>query len=285
MTGERFLSGRARIAGLMGWPVGHSLSPRLHGFWLRHYAIDGAYVPLPVAPENLAQALRALPALGFRGCNLTIPHKEAALGLVDEATPQALRVGAVNTVTVDQDGRLHGDNTDGSGFVASLREACPTWQAATGPAVLLGSGGAARAIATALLAAGAPELRLVNRTRARAQELGGALGDKTRVLDWGDWSRALAGTALLVNTSSLGMQGQPPLDVALDFLPPHALVTDVVYAPLETGLLAAARARGNPVVDGLGMLLHQARPGFRAWFGVEPEVTPELRAAVLAGLG
>ena len=285
MTGERFLSGRARLAGVMGWPVGHSLSPRLHGFWLRHYAIDGAYLPLAVAAENLAQALRALPALGFRGCNLTIPHKEAALGLVDEATPTALRIGAVNTVTIGEDGRLHGDNTDGLGFVASLREGWPAWQAAAGPAVLLGAGGAARAIATALLNAGAPELRLLNRTRPRAEELAAALGERARVLDWGDWTAALAGAALLANTTSLGMPGQPPLEVALDALPAEALVTDIVYAPLETALLLAARARGNPAVDGLGMLLHQARPGFRAWFGVDPEVTPALRAAVLAGAG
>jgi shikimate dehydrogenase len=285
VTGERFLSGRARLAGVMGWPVGHSLSPRLHGFWLRHYAIDGAYLPLAVAAENLAQALRALPALGFRGCNLTIPHKEAALGLVDEATPTALRIGAVNTVTIGEDGRLHGDNTDGLGFVASLREGWPPWQAAAGPAVLLGAGGAARAIATALLNAGAPELRLLNRTRTRAEELAAALGERARVLDWGDWTAALAGAALLANTTSLGMPGQPPLEVALDALPAEALVTDIVYAPLETALLLAARARGNPAVDGLGMLLHQARPGFRAWFGVDPEVTPALRAAVLAGAG
>jgi shikimate dehydrogenase len=188
-------------------------------------------------------------------------------------------------VTVGEDGRLHGDNTDGLGFVASLREGCPDWQAAAGPAVLLGAGGAARAIATALLDAGLLELRLANRTRPRAEELAAALGERARVLDWGGWTAAFAGAALLANTTSLGMHGQPPLEVALDALPAEALVTDIVYAPLETGLLAAARARGNPAVDGLGMLLHQARPGFRAWFGVDPEVTPALRAAVLAGLG
>jgi shikimate dehydrogenase len=284
MTAERFLSGRARLAGVMGWPVGHSLSPRLHGFWLRHYAIDGAYLPLAVPPESLAQALRALPALGFRGCNLTIPHKEAALGLIDEATPTALRVGAVNTVTVGEDGRLHGDNTDGLGFVASLREGWLAWQASAGPAVLLGAGGAARAIATALLDADVPELRLVNRTRPRAEELAAALGERARVLDWGDWTGALTGAALLVNTTSLGMHGQPPLEVALDALPVHALVTDIVYAPLETALLAAARARGKPAVDGLGMLLHQARPGFEAWFGVAPAVDAALHDAVAADI-
>jgi shikimate dehydrogenase len=285
-----YLSGRAALAGVMGWPVGHSLSPRLHGFWLRQHRIDGAYVPLAVAPDRLEQALRALPAMGFRGVNLTIPHKEPALALVDRITPAAARIGAVNTVIVGQDGLL-GDNTDGYGFIASLVAGAPDWQAGAGPAVLLGAGGAARAIAVALIDAGAPEMRLVNRTLARAETLASQLGDAARergatltVLPWQD-EGALAGASLLVNTTSLGMTGQPPLEVDLAPLPAEALVTDIVYNPLETGLLAAARAHGHVVVDGLGMLLHQARPGFRAWFGIDPEVTDALRATVLAGLG
>jgi shikimate dehydrogenase len=285
-----YLTGRAALAGVMGWPVGHSLSPLLHGFWLRQQRIDGAYVPLAVAPDRLGQALRALPALGFRGVNLTIPHKEPALALVDRTTPAAARIGAVNTVIVRDDG-LVGDNTDGYGFIASLAAGAPDWRAGAGPAVLLGSGGAARAIAVALIDAGVPELRLVNRTRARAKALAEKLADVARergaavtVLSWQD-EEALAGAALLVNTTSLGMTGQPPLEIDLAPLPVRALVTDIVYNPLETGLLAAARARGHAVVDGLGMLLHQARPGFRAWFGVDPEVSDALRAAVLAGLG
>jgi shikimate dehydrogenase len=285
-----YLSGRAALAGVMGWPVGHSLSPRLHGFWLRQHRIDGAYVPLAVAPDRLEQALRALPAIGFRGVNLTIPHKEPALALVDRITPAAARIGAVNTVIVGQDGLL-GDNTDGYGFIASLVAGAPDWQAGAGSAVLLGAGGAARAIAVALIDAGAPELRLVNRTLARAETLASQLGDAARergatltVLNWED-EGALAGASLLVNTTSLGMTGQPPLEVDLAPLPAKALVTDIVYNPLETRLLAAARARGHQVVDGLGMLLHQARPGFRAWFGIDPEVTDALRATVLAGLG
>ncbi len=284
-----YLTGRAALAGVMGWPVGHSLSPRLHGFWLRQHRIDGAYVPLAVAPGRLEQALRALPAMGFRGVNLTIPHKEPALALVDRITPAAARIGAVNTVIVGQDGLL-GDNTDGYGFMQSLAAGAPGWQAAAGPAVLLGAGGAARAIAVALIDAGTPELRLVNRTLARAEALAAELADAARergaaltVLPWQDRD-ALAGAMLLVNTTSLGMAGQPPLEVDLAALPAAALVTDIVYSPLETGLLAAARARGHAVVDGLGMLLHQARPGFRAWFGVDPEVTDALRATVLAGL-
>lgn len=283
MSKDAYLSGRARLAGVMGWPIGHSLSPRLHGYWLRHYGIDGAYLPLAVAPERLEQALRALPALGLRGTNLTIPHKEQALAMVDGATPTARRVGAINTVLVQDDGALHGDNTDGFGLLASLAEARPDWRADAGPAVLLGAGGAARAIAVALLDAGVPELRLVNRTRARAEALADGLGRGVQVVDWPEREIALDGAALLVNTTSLGMNGQPPLEIALEALPQSALVSDIVYVPLETPLLAAARTRGHPVVDGLGMLLHQARPGFRAWFGVDPEVTDELRRVVLAG--
>jgi shikimate dehydrogenase len=285
-----YLSGRAALAGVMGWPVGHSLSPRLHGFWLRQHRIDGAYVPLAVEPDRLEQALRALPALCFRGVNLTIPHKEPALALVDRITPTAARIGAINTVIVEPDGLL-GDNTDGYGFIENLAAGEPGWQAANGPAVLLGAGGAARAIAVALIDAGVLELRLVNRTPARAETLAAQLADAARergaaltVLPWQD-EDALAGASLLVNTTSLGMAGQPPLEIDLAPLPAQALVADIVYSPLETGLLAAARARGHVVVDGLGMLLHQARPGFRAWFGVDPEVTDALRATVLAGLG
>jgi shikimate dehydrogenase len=281
MSGAGWLSGRARLAGVMGWPIAHSLSPRLHGYWLRHYGLDGAYVPLPVTPERLEEALRALPALGFRGVNLTIPHKEKALAIVDRTSDAARRIGAVNTVVVGEEGELFGDNTDGFGFLANLEGGCPGWRAETGPAVLLGTGGAARAIAVALLDAGAPELRLVNRTRRRADALAGELDATVQVVGWQERDLALDGAALLVNTTSLGMTHQPPLEIALDALPQSALVTDIVYAPLETPLLATARARGHAVVDGLGMLLHQGRPGFRAWFGVDPEVTHGLRRVML----
>jgi shikimate dehydrogenase len=280
MSGAGWLSGRARLAGVMGWPIGHSLSPCLHGYWLRHYGLDGAYVPLPVAPERLEEALRALPALGFRGVNLTIPHKEKALAVVDRTSHAARSIGAVNTIVVEG-GELFGDNSDGFGFLANLEGGCAGWRAKTGPAVLLGAGGAARAVAVALLDAGAPELRLVNRTRSRAEALAGELSAPVQVLGWQERDLALDGAALLVNTTSLGMTHQPPLEIALDALPQSALVTDIVYAPLETSLLAAARARGHPVVDGLGMLLHQGRPGFRAWFGVDPEVTHGLRRVML----
>lgn len=274
-------SGRARLAGVVGWPVGHSRSPRLHGYWLDRLGIDGAYVPLAVRPEHLAAALAALPLLGFRGVNVTVPHKEAAFPLVDRTNEAARRIGAVNTIVIDAAGRLEGRNTDGEGFLASLAEGAPGWDAAAGPAVLLGAGGAARAILAALTDAGAPEIRLVNRTRSRAELLAEALGGPCRLYGWDERAEALAGAALLVNATSLGMAGGPPLALDLARLPTAALVVDIVYVPLETPLLAAARRRGNRTVDGLGMLLHQARPGFAAWFGLEPPVTPELRAFLL----
>ena len=275
------LSGKARLAGLMGWPVSHSRSPRLHNWWIERYGVDGVYVPLAVRPDDLATALRALPKLGFAGCNLTIPHKEAALAVMDEVDGLAARVGAVNTIVVRPDGRLWGGNSDVFGFAESLKADAPDWRAAQGEAVVLGAGGAARAVVAALQDLGA-RVRVLNRTRARADALAAEFG--CAAADWEDRAEALAGAGLLVNTTSQGMTGEPPLDVALDRLPPRAVVCDVVYVPLRTPLLAQAEARGNPVVDGLNMLLHQARPGFERWFGVKPEVTPELRAHVLASL-
>ncbi len=275
-------SGKARLAGVMGWPVGHSLSPRVHGFWLAEHGIDGAYVPLPVAPRRFARALSSLADMGFGGVNLTLPHKQAALGVCHRVTCLARRIGAVNTVVFTQ-GRVEGSNSDAFGFLENLRQGAPAWDAAAGPALVLGAGGAARAVAAALLDAGTAEVRLCNRTAARAEALARDLGGSIRLVPWREREAALGEVSLLVNTTSLGMSGQAELDLDLEALPPEALVTDVVYVPLETALLARARARGNPVVDGLGMLLHQARPGFEAWFGVAPQVTAELRAFVLAG--
>jgi shikimate dehydrogenase len=275
------LSGKARLAGVMGWPVEHSLSPRLHGYWLEQHGIDGAYVPLAVAPADLPTALTALPALGFRGVNLTLPHKEQALDLCQEVDDLARRIGAVNTIVV-RDGRLFGSNSDAFGFLENLKDGAPDWRAEAAPAVVLGAGGASRAVVAALADAGAPEVRLVNRTRERAEALATALGGALSVYDWDRREAALAEAGLLVNTTTLGMAGQPPLDLDLGALPAEAVVTDIVYTPLMTPLLQAARTRGNPLVDGLGMLLHQARPGFEAWFGVRPEVTPGLRDFVLS---
>ncbi len=278
------ITGAAKLAGVMGWPVAHSRSPVLHGYWIEEYGIDGAYVPLAVKPENLRRALAALPALGFAGCNLTIPHKEQALLAVDDYDPSAKRAGGVNTVVVRPDGSIHGSSTDGYGFIAALRADLAGFDAAAGPAVVLGAGGAARAIVAALIDEGAQEVRLVNRTPERAAKLAKQLGGPVRAVAWERRAQALAGAALLVNATSLGMTGQPALELPLDALPRAAAVNDIVYAPLETPLLAAARARGNACVDGLGMLLHQAQPGFEAWFGVRPEVSPGLRQAVLATL-
>lgn len=271
-------------AGVIGWPVAHSRSPKLHGFWLKQYGIDGRYDRLPVPPEDLGRFLKALPKEpGFRGINVTLPHKVAILPFLAEIDPVARRIGAANTIVVREDGSLWGSNTDAFGFIESLRADAPAgWIASAGPAAMLGAGGAARGVAVALLDAGAPLVRVINRSLERAQALAAEFGPRLQAVDWGERSSALAGANLLVNTTSLGMDGQPPLEIALDDLPRQALVNDIVYSPLVTDLLARAKARGNPVVDGLGMLLHQGRPGFAAWFGTAPAVTPELRAAVLA---
>jgi shikimate dehydrogenase len=275
------ITGAARLAGVMGWPVSHSRSPLLHNFWLNEYGIDGAYVPLAVAPEAFERSLGALASLGFAGVNVTVPHKEAAFAAVDETDQLAKRIGAVNTIVFDEDGRAHGSNTDAFGFVEGLRSRSPGWSGAAGPAVVFGAGGAARAIVAALQDEGAPEIRVVNRTEARGQQLVEEFGTPLNGVVWDQRSDALDGAALVVNTTTLGMVGKPPLDFALDNLPKDAVVNDIVYTPMMTPLLMAAAARGNPVVDGLEMLLHQARPGFALWFGAEPEVTDRLRAAVL----
>ncbi len=280
------ITGKARVAGIMGWPVSHSRSPVLHGFWLREHGIDGAYIPLPVRPDTLEQALRALPVLGLRGCNLTIPHKERALACVDRVEPVARRLGAINTIVVAEDGSLEASNTDVFGFRENLREGAPAWQPSFGPAVVLGAGGSARAVVAALADLGVGEIRVVNRTIGRAEALAAALSTpQTRiaVYPFGEVAAAQRDAGILVNTTSLGLAGEPPLIVDLT-LPRSAVVVDIVYVPLETELLRAARRRGHPVVDGLGMLLHQGRPGFEAWFGVPVAVTPALRAALLAGL-
>ena len=276
-------SGAAIVAGVCGWPIKHSRSPRIHNFWLKKYGIDGVYVPFAIAPERAADAFRALPDLGIAGLNVTVPNKEEAFRAMDETDRWAQRLKAVNTVVV-RDGALFGTNTDAFGFLESLREYRPGWQTDTGPVVILGAGGAARAIVAGLQDEGAPDIRIANRTMERAQALADEFGDPVQTVDWETRADALDGAALLVNTTSLGMEGQPPLDIALDTLPVDAVVYDIVYVPLETPLLAAARARGNPALDGLGMLLHQARPGFREWFGTDHQVDDVLRDHVLGTL-
>jgi shikimate dehydrogenase len=266
----------------MGWPVAHTRSPAIHNHWIAQYSLKGAYVQLPVQPQNLEAAIRGLPALGFAGCNITVPHKVNAMQLMDTLHPAARRVAAINTVVVQADGSLLGMNNDGYGYIQSLRDAQPDWRGDAGPALVMGAGGAARAIVVALLDEGVPEVRLCNRTQEKAQALKDAFGDRVTVVPWADRNSAMAGVRLLVNTTTQGMHGQPALDVALDDLPAEALVSDAIYIPLETPLLAAARQRGHQTVNGLGMLLNQARPAFQAWFGVQPELTPGLIAAVQA---
>ena len=273
------LTGKAKLAGVIGWPITHSRSPQLHGFWLERHQIDGAYVPLAIAPENFDTALAGLAAAGFRGLNVTLPHKLAAYAACDTIDDNARRIGAVNTIVFDENGKPHGSNTDAFGFVENIRQNS-SWNAG-GVAVVLGAGGAARAVCVALIDAGVTEIRVLNRTRERADALARDLGRPLTVADWSHRAAVLADATMLVNTTSLGMTGQPPLEIDLAALSEKAVVNDIVYVPLETDLLAAARARGNETVDGLGMLLHQARPGFEAWFGVKTEVTEELRNFVL----
>jgi shikimate dehydrogenase len=273
-------TGHARLAGILGWPVSHSRSPQLHGYWLERYGIDGAYIPLAVRPEDFAAAVALLPRLGFAGANVTVPHKEAAFAACHALDETARRIGAVNTLIFTPDG-VAGRNTDAFGFIENLRRGAPEWSPASGPAVMLGAGGAARAVAVALLDAGVSELRIVNRTHTRAIALADEFGPRVRAYGWQGFAAAAADAGLLVNTTSLGMTGMPALAIELDSVPVDAIVNDLVYSPLETPLLAAARRRGHVAVDGLGMLLYQAQPGFAAWFGTEPAVTDALRAAVL----
>lgn len=270
------------LAGVIGHPVAHSLSPRLHGHWLRHYGISGHYVPLDVAKDDLGRVLPALPRMGFVGCNVTIPHKQAALELADHVTDRARRIGAANTVTFGPDGAIYADNTDGHGFMANLQDGAPGLMLSGAIAGVLGAGGASRAVLAALLDAGVAGIFLSNRTIARAEALRDEFGTRITVVPWEEAGGIIARAALVVNTTSLGMRGQDALSVSLEGLHEGQVVTDLVYNPLETPLLHAAREAGAVAVDGLGMLLHQAAPGFERWFGCRPEVNAESRAAVLA---
>lgn len=269
------------LAGVIGSPIAHSKSPRLHGHWLRKLGLPGHYIPMDVAPEDFEQVLRSLPKAGFVGVNVTVPHKEAALKLADVVTDRATLIGAANTLIFLEDGRIHADNTDGYGFIENLRQNAPDWDAKAGPAAVLGAGGAARAILASLLDAGAPEILLSNRTRARAEALQSDFGSKIKVVDWVQAGNMLEDAATVVNTTSLGMLGHPELRVPLDGLQKGALVTDLVYNPLQTRLLREAEEMGCVTVDGLGMLIHQAVPGFERWFGKRPVVDADIRAVLL----
>lgn len=273
---------RIPLAAVIGSPIAHSRSPALHGYWMKRYGIKGFYIPMDVAQADLEQVLRLLPKMGFVGANVTIPHKEAVLHIADVITDRAALIGAANTLIFRKDGKIQADNTDGAGFIASLRQVAPHWVPSVGPAAVFGAGGAARAVIAALIEVGVPEIRLANRTRARADALRSDFGAKVHVYEWVQADAMIDGAATVVNTTSLGMTGKPDLVLPLDSLSPHALVTDLVYTPLKTQFLIEAEERGATVVDGLGMLLHQAAPGFERWFGQRPEVDDATRSAVLS---
>lgn len=274
----------------MGWPVSHSLSPRLHGFWLNQLGIDGTYEAIAVEPDNLESELRALGQNGFAGVNITVPHKEQALKIVDNVDEAATRIGAVNTIVVNSDGSLSGSNSDGFGFIENLKSGAPQIKLNEITATVLGAGGAARAVVAALLDAGAGEVRITNRTLEKSEQLAihfaihGNSDCDIAVVPWAHRHKALDGAGLLINTTTLGMSGKPDLELSLDDLPVDAVVNDIVYTPLQTTLLKNAKIRGNRVVDGIGMLLHQARPGFKLWFGQDPVVSEQLKAHVLEGI-
>ncbi len=270
------------LAGVIGSPVAHSRSPRLHRYWLNALKIDGYYIPIDLTPDSFGAGLKSLPALGFKGVNITIPHKERALQLADDVTDRAALIGAANTLTFRKNGHIHADNTDGYGFIANLKHSAPNWRAADGVAVVFGAGGAARAVVSALLGEGAPRVVLVNRTRNRAEILRERFGNRVEVVDWGKTGDALATAATIVNTTALGMNGANDLALVGQNISAGALVTDLVYTPLETGFLRDAKKLGLQTVDGLGMLLHQGVPGFESWFRKKPSVDDDLRRHMVA---
>lgn len=270
------------LAGVIGHPISHSRSPKLFQHWLKTYNRRGFYIPMDVAESDLESVIRMMPKMGFVGCNVTIPHKVNVLEIADLATDRATLIGAANTLIFRKDGKIHADNTDGYGFIANLRQGAPGWAPSIGPAAVLGAGGAARAVIASLIDVGVTEIYLSNRTRPKAEALKSAFGTKVTVVDWVQAGNMLEDAATVVNTTSLGMEGQPEFRVPLDGLRRGTVVTDLVYTPLRTRLLQEAEAAGCVVVDGLGMLLHQAVPGFERWFGVRPEVDVNTRAAVLA---
>ena len=269
------------LAGVLGNPIAQSKSPRLHSHWLQKYGLQGHYVPLHVTNENLETVVRAMPKMGFVGANVTLPHKIAVLKFADHISDRATLIGAANTLNFTEDGRILADNTDGYGFMANIRQNAPDWDPRTGPAVILGAGGAARAIIVALADAGVPEILLTNRTRAKSDALRAEFGARIKVVDWVQAGQILDQATTLINTTSLGMTGNAELTVPLDGLRKGTLVTDIVYSPLRTKLLDDAEALGCQIVDGLGMLLHQGVPGFERWFGVRPVVDDETRRVVL----
>lgn len=269
------------LAAVIGHPIAHSKSPDVHGYWLRKYGIAGHYIPLDIAPDKLTELLPRLPDLGFVGANVTIPHKETVMNIADKITDRATLIGAANTLIFGRNGRIVADNTDGYGFIENIRQTVPNWNPKSGPAVVFGAGGAARAVLASLLDVGVPRIMLTNRTQERAENLRADFGNRIEVVDWVHAGNILDDAKLVVNTTSLGMTGHREMRIPLDGLKPGTIVNDLVYSPLRTGLLATADEKGCRVVDGLGMLLHQAVPGFERWFGKRPEVDENVRNAVL----
>ena len=272
---------RIPLAGVIGHPIAHSRSPALHGYWLKRYGLRGHYIPMDIAQADLKDALAFLPKVGFVGLNVTIPHKETVLALADVVTDRAALIGAANTLIFRKDGKIHADNTDGAGFVANIKQNAPHWSPSGGPAAIYGAGGAARAVIAALIELGTPEIRISNRTRLRAEALRSDFGARLTVYDWVQAGHMADGASLVINATSLGMSGKPDFRVPLEDLAPATIVTDLVYTPLMTQFLIEAQDKGAHIVDGLGMLLHQAAPGFERWFNHRPEVDDATRAAVL----
>ena len=275
------MTNKIPLAGVIGTPIAHSKSPEIHGYWLKKYNIAGAYIPMDVNTSNLKEVLKVLPKAGFVGVNITIPHKETVLELADLVTDRATLIGAANTLIFRKDGKIHADNTDGYGFLENLKSGAPNWNPSAGPATVLGAGGAARAVISSLLASGVPEILLTNRTKIRAESLAENFGNRVKVIDWVQAGNILEGSALVVNTTALGMVGKKEMRIPLDGLSINTIVTDLVYTPLETDLLTTARQIGCVTIDGLGMLLHQAVPGFERWFGLRPTVDNDTRAIAL----
>ena len=275
------MTNKIPLAGVIGTPIAHSKSPEIHGYWLKKYNIAGAYIPMDVNISNLKEVLKVLPKAGFVGVNITIPHKETVLELADLVTDRATLIGAANTLIFRKDGKIHADNTDGYGFLENLKSGAPNWNPSAGPATILGAGGAARAVISSLLDSGVPEILLTNRTKIRAESLAENFGNRVKVIDWVQAGNILEGSALVVNTTALGMVGKKEMRIPLDGLSINTIVTDLVYTPLETDLLTTARQIGCVTIDGLGMLLHQAVPGFERWFGLRPTVDNDTRAIAL----
>ena len=272
-----------RRACVIGWPIEHSRSPLIHGYWLERYGIEGTYTKVAVRPDDVAQFLRSLGAEGFVGCNVTVPHKEMAYAVAEEAEESARVVGAANTLWLEGD-RLYAANTDTYGYMTYLSHVVPDWRAHDGPVCVLGAGGAARAIVYGFLDAGVDEVRIFNRTRERADAIADQFGPRVKVFDWGNRSDGARDACVLVNTTAVGLKGAGSLGMDFTGFNPDCVVSDIVYVPLETELITAARSHGLRTVDGLGMLLHQAVPGFERWFGVRPQVTDELRATIVADI-